>query len=176
MRSAASSSSDLAADAIRESPEAIAGQVSIDRFRREIALAAQLQHPHIVPLLSAGEVGGLPYFTMPFVRGESLRQRLSNHGELPVNEAVRVMREVASALAAAHEQGVVHRDIKPDNVLLSGDAAMVTDFGIAKAVTASATGGDSRLTSIGVALGTPAYMSPALVHRPGLHGKDPRAV
>ena len=146
--------------AIKVLPEAMAGQVSIDRFRREIALAAQLQHPHIVPLLSAGEVGGLPYFTMPFVRGESLRARLSAHGELPVNEAVRVLREVASALASAHNQGVVHRDIKPDNVLLSGDAAMVTDFGVAKAVSASTLGSDSGLTSIGVALGTPAYMSP----------------
>ena len=146
--------------AIKVLPEAMAGQLSVDRFRREIALAAQLQHPHIVPLLSAGEVGGLPYFTMPFVRGESLRARLSAHGELPVNEAVRVLREVASALASAHHQGVVHRDIKPDNVLLSGDAAMVTDFGVAKAVSASTLSSDSGLTSIGVALGTPAYMSP----------------
>ncbi|CAN5872806.1 hypothetical protein BH11GEM2_BH11GEM2_06810 [soil metagenome] len=146
--------------AIEVLPEAMAGHVSIDRFRREIALAAQLQHPHIVPLLTAGEVGGLPYFTMPFVRGETLRARLSARGELPVNEAVRVLREVASALASAHDHGVVHRDIKPDNVLLSGGAAMVTDFGVAKAVSASTLGSDSGLTAMGEALATPAYMSP----------------
>jgi serine/threonine-protein kinase len=141
-------------------PDEMAGQLSMDRFRREIALAAQLQHPHIVPLLTAGETDGLPYFTMPFVRGESLRARLVKQGELPVNEAVRILREVASALACAHDQGVVHRDIKPDNVLLSGGAAMVTDFGVAKAVSASTTAADSPLTSLGVALGTPAYMAP----------------
>jgi serine/threonine-protein kinase len=145
---------------IKVLPEEMAGQISMDRFRREIALAAQLQHPHIVPLLAAGEVNGLPYFTMPFVRGESLRARLVKHGEMPVNDAVRVLREVASALASAHDEGVVHRDIKPDNVLLSGDAAMVTDFGVAKALTASTAGGVSSLTSLGVALGTPAYMAP----------------
>jgi serine/threonine-protein kinase len=145
---------------IKVLPDEMAGQVSMDRFRREITLAAQLQHPHIVPLLSAGEVGGLPYFTMPYVRGESLRARLASHGEMPVHDAVRVLREVASALASAHDEGVVHRDIKPDNVLLSGGAAMVTDFGVAKALSASSTGGDSGLTSMGVALGTPAYMSP----------------
>ena len=100
-------------------------------------LAAQLQHPHIVPLLSAGESNGLPYFTMPFVDGESLRARLIRERELPVAEAVRVLRDVASALAYAHEQGVVHRDIKPDNVLLSHGVAVVTDFGVAKALTAS---------------------------------------
>ena len=141
-------------------PEEMAGQVSVDRFKREISLAAQLQHPHIVPLLTAGDAGGLPYFTMPFVKGESLRAQIAQHGELPVNEAVRVLREIASALAFAHDAGVVHRDIKPDNVLLSGGSAMVTDFGVAKAVSASTTGGASGITSLGVALGTPAYMSP----------------
>lgn len=149
---------------IKVLPGEMAGQVSIDRFRREIALAAQLQHPHIVPLLAAGETQGLPYFTMPFIRGESLRSRLIKHGELPVNEAIRVLREVASALASAHHQGVVHRDIKPDNVLVSGDAAMVTDFGVSKAIDAATTqdgtNPQSGLTSLGMALGTPAYMSP----------------
>jgi serine/threonine-protein kinase len=140
-------------------PFEAAGAVFVERFKREIALAAQLQHPHIVPLLTAGDAIGLPYFTMPYVRGESLRARLSNHGELPLAEAVRVLREIASALAFAHEQGVVHRDIKPENILIAGGSAMVTDFGVAKALSASTSGGSS-LTSIGVALGTPAYMSP----------------
>jgi TolB-like protein/tetratricopeptide (TPR) repeat protein len=144
---------------IKVLPEDVAGQVSVERFRREIALAAQLSHPHIVPLLNAGEVDGRPYFTMPYVTGESLRARLAKERELPVGEAIRMLREVASALAFAHQHGVVHRDIKPDNVLLAGGAAMVTDFGVAKAVSAS-TGGDSGLTSLGVALGTPAYMAP----------------
>ncbi|MFI5311696.1 MAG: protein kinase [Gemmatimonadales bacterium] len=141
-------------------PPEMAGQVSIDRFQREIGLAATLQHAHIVPLLTAGDAGGLPYFTMPYVRGESLRSRISKQGELPVSEAMRILREVASALAFAHEAGVVHRDIKPDNVLMAGGAAMVTDFGVAKAVSESTTGGGSGLTSLGVALGTPAYMAP----------------
>lgn len=146
---------------IKVLPPEMAAAVSIDRFRREIQLAARLQHPHIVPLLSAGETNGLPYFTMPFVKGESLRARLAKGGELPISEAVRILREVASALAYAHENQVVHRDIKPENVLISGGSAMVTDFGVAKALSASsgAAPGDT-LTSLGVALGTPAYMAP----------------
>jgi TolB-like protein/tetratricopeptide (TPR) repeat protein len=141
-------------------PGEMAGQVSASRFKREIALAAQLQHPHIVPLLSAGQVGDLPYFTMPFIRGESLRARLVREGELPVSEAVRLLREVASALEYAHAADVVHRDIKPDNILLSGGSAMVTDFGVAKAVSSSTTQGEGQITSLGVAIGTPAYMAP----------------
>ena len=140
-------------------PELAAG-VSVDRFRREIQLAAQLQHPHIVPLLSAGESEGLPYFIMPFVAGESLRARVMRSGELPIAEAVRILRDVVSALAYAHSLGVVHRDIKPDNVLLSGGVAVVTDFGVAKAVSASSGGSATALTSLGMALGTPAYMAP----------------
>jgi serine/threonine protein kinase/tetratricopeptide (TPR) repeat protein len=141
-------------------PGASGGSVSIDRFKREIQLAARLQHPHIVPLLTAGESDGLPYFTMPFVEGESLRVRLARGGELPVAEGMRILREVAAALANAHEKGIVHRDIKPDNVLLSGGAAMVTDFGVAKALSASADDAHGSMTSLGVALGTPAYMAP----------------
>jgi serine/threonine protein kinase len=140
-------------------PELAAG-VNIERFRREIQLAAQLQHPHIVPLLSAGEAEGLPYFIMPFVTGESLRTRITRQGELPIGETVRILRDVVSALAYAHGYGVVHRDVKPDNVLLSGGVAVVTDFGVAKAVTASSDSGATGLTSLGVALGTPAYMAP----------------
>ena len=141
-------------------PPDMAAAVSVERFKREIVLAARLQHPHVVPLLSAGELDGVPYFTMPFVEGESLRVRLAQRGELPVTEAMRVLREVASALAYAHDRGIVHRDVKPDNILLSGGAAMVTDFGVAKALSMSGDRSASSLTSMGVALGTPAYMAP----------------
>jgi tRNA A-37 threonylcarbamoyl transferase component Bud32 len=142
------------------SPTLAAG-VSADRFRREILLVAKLQHPHIVPVHAAGELGGLPYFTMPFVEGESLRARLAREGELPISEVLRLLRDVASALTYAHAQGVIHRDIKPDNVLLSVGSAIVADFGVAKALSESVTDGDqSHLTSLGIALGTPAYMAP----------------
>ena len=141
-------------------PPEMAAQLSLERFKREILLAARLQHPHIVPVLSAGDSAGSPYFTMPFVEGESLRARLARHGELPVSEAIRLLREIASALAYAHDRGVVHRDIKPDNVLISGGSAMVTDFGVAKALSASSNAEAGSVTSLGVALGTPAYMSP----------------
>ncbi|CAA9308523.1 MAG: Putative serine/threonine protein kinase, partial [uncultured Gemmatimonadaceae bacterium] len=115
--------------------------LSVERFRREIQLAARLQHPHIVPLLAAGDAGGVPYFTMPFVEGSSLRERLREAAApLPVRDAVRLLRDVASALAYAHESGVVHRDIKPDNVLVSHGSAMVTDFGVAKAVSSARLG------------------------------------
>ncbi len=140
-------------------PELAAG-VNVERFRREIQLAAQLQHPHIVPLLSAGEAEGLPYFIMPYVTGESLRTRLTREGEFPIPETVRTLRDVVSALAYAHAHGVVHRDIKPDNVLLSHGVAVVTDFGVAKAVSASSGSSAGSLTSHGMALGTPAYMAP----------------
>jgi tetratricopeptide (TPR) repeat protein/tRNA A-37 threonylcarbamoyl transferase component Bud32 len=137
-------------------PEMAAG-VSIDRFRREIQMAAKLQHPHVVPLLSADASGDLLYYIMPFIEGESLRQKLEREGELPIGETVRILREVVDALDYAHSQGIVHRDIKPDNIMLSRNHALVTDFGVAKAVAES---GRSDLTSLGVALGTPAYMAP----------------
>jgi len=136
------------------------GHLSIERFKLEIATAAKLQHPHIVPLLSAGEVGGTPYFIMPYVSGESLRSRLAAGSALTVTEVTRILRDVTAALAFAHKHGVVHRDIKPDNVLLSDGSAVVTDFGIAKALTAAAGTHASGLTSVGMALGTPAYMAP----------------
>jgi len=143
---------------IKVLPPDLAAGLNVERFRREIQLAARLQHPHIVPLLSAAAKDGLLYYTMPLIGGESLRAKLERSGELPIAEAVRVLREVADALEFAHGQGVVHRDIKPENILFAGHHALVTDFGVSKALS-SATG-EQSLTSIGVALGTPAYMSP----------------
>jgi eukaryotic-like serine/threonine-protein kinase len=142
---------------IKVLPPEMAAGVNAERFRREIQLAASLQHPHIVPLLSAGASGDLLYYTMPLVEGESLRAKLSREGELPVGETIRILSGVADALAYAHAHAVVHRDIKPDNILISGKHAVVTDFGVSKAVSASS---GSPLTSLGVALGTPAYMAP----------------
>jgi eukaryotic-like serine/threonine-protein kinase len=141
-------------------PPELAHAVSVERFRREIAMAARLQHPHIVPLLTAGEAEGLPYYTMPFIDGESLRARLSRVGELPLVDIMRILRDVTGALAYAHEHGVVHRDIKPENVLLTRQHALVADFGVAKALSASTMTGMTSSTSLGVALGTPAYMAP----------------
>jgi len=145
-------------------PELAAG-VSVERFRREILLVAKLQHPHIVPLLSAGISEGLPFYTMPLVEGESLRVRLSRDHELPIHEVIRILRDIAGALSYAHEHGIVHRDIKPENVLLTKHHALVTDFGVAKAIAASTRSDGTKdptdlATSVGVALGTPAYMSP----------------
>jgi len=154
-------------------PPEMASGVSIERFKREITLAARLQHPHIVPLLSAGETGGLPYFTMPFVEGESLRARLARGEEVPLKAAVHLLREVASALAYAHRKGVIHRDIKPENVLITEQHAMVTDFGVAKAISAATHADADGLTAVGVALGTPAYMAPEQVA--GDPGTDHRA-
>ncbi|MGH7624530.1 MAG: serine/threonine-protein kinase [Gemmatimonadaceae bacterium] len=139
-------------------PPEMAPAVNAERFRREIQVAASLQHPHIVSVLSAGAAEGLLYYTMPFVEGESLRHRLAREGALPIAECVRLLRDIADALACAHARGVVHRDIKPANILLSGNHALVADFGVAKAV--SAASDDATLTSAGLALGTPAYMSP----------------
>jgi eukaryotic-like serine/threonine-protein kinase len=145
----------------------LAGAVNMDRFTREIALAATLQHPCIVPVLSAGDMDGAPYYTMPLVDGPSLRQRLRD-GRLSSAEAIKVLRDVASALDAAHRRGVVHRDVKPENVLLSGDYAMVTDFGIAKALVAAAvenreSGHGESITERGLSVGTPGYMAPEQV-------------
>jgi len=128
-----------------------------DRFLREIQIAARLQHPHIVPLYDSGQAGDLLYYVMPFMPGESLRQRLDREPQLPFEEAVRIARGVAAALDYAHRQQIVHRDIKPENVMLHEGEAVVTDFGIAKAVTAAAA---DSLTQTGTSIGTPAYMSP----------------
>ncbi len=133
--------------------------VDLERFSREVRLAARLSHPHIVPLLTAGESYGRPFYTMPLVDGESLRDRLDGHQELSIAESIRILRDVASALGYAHAQGVVHRDIKPDNVLLTGDSAAVTDFGVAKALSLLSPGA-TQVTATGLSLGTPAYMAP----------------
>ncbi|MEP7326094.1 MAG: serine/threonine-protein kinase, partial [Gemmatimonadota bacterium] len=136
----------------------LAASIGPERFLREIRIAAQLQHPHILPLLESGEAGGFLYYVMPYVDGQSLRDRLVKQGELPVHEAVKLISEIVDALSYAHGRGVVHRDVKPDNVMLSGRHALVMDFGVAKAV--SEASGRNQLTTAGVALGTPAYMAP----------------
>ena len=128
-----------------------------DRFVREIAIAATLQHPHILPLYDSGQAGGLFYYVMPFVDGESLRERLAREPQLPLDTAFQITREVGSALQYAHDRGVIHRDIKPENIMLSGGQAVVTDFGIARALDAA---GAEQLTQSGIVVGTPQYMSP----------------
>jgi serine/threonine-protein kinase len=143
---------------IKVLPPDFAAGVNRDRFQREIQLAARLQHPHIVPLLSAGEHGRLLWYTMPYIEGESLRTQIDRRGRLPVREVLRLISDVAEALAFAHGQGVIHRDIKPGNVLVQQGHALVTDFGVAKALSAALPSGAG--TSTGMAIGTPSYMAP----------------
>ncbi|MGH7536394.1 MAG: bifunctional serine/threonine-protein kinase/formylglycine-generating enzyme family protein, partial [Gemmatimonadales bacterium] len=143
----------------------LAAALGAERFLREVRIAAHLQHPHILSVLDSGEfstAAGPPglFYVMPFVDGESLRDRLARESELPIGEAVRILAEVVDALAFAHAHGIVHRDIKPENVLLSGRHALVADFGVAKAVTAASGASGPTLTTAGIALGTPAYMAP----------------
>ena len=143
-------------------PPDVTAALNTDRFRREIHVAARLQHPHIVPLLAAGARGSLLYFTMPFITGENLRTWM-HEKTVPVQQAVRILRDVAEALSYAHSQGIVHRDIKPENILISGNHALVLDFGVSKALTSAssqATDIGIALTSLSVAIGTPAYMAP----------------
>jgi eukaryotic-like serine/threonine-protein kinase len=135
----------------------LAGPIGPERFLREIEIAAGLSHPHILPLFDSGSSNGLLYYVMPYIEGESLRQRLDRERQLPIDDALRITREVGEALGYAHGLGFVHRDIKPANILLSHNHAVVADFGIARAITAA--GGD-QLTEAGLSLGTPAYMSP----------------
>jgi serine/threonine-protein kinase len=181
----------------------LAATVSIQRFQREISLVAKLNHPNIVPVLSAGEVDGLPYFIMPYIEGESLRGRIGR-GPLSVRETVGILKDVMRALGYAHSAGIVHRDIKPDNILLAGTAALVTDFGVAKAVSAARERGavqsGQTITGVGISLGTPQYMAPEqaaadpnadaradfyalgivayemLVGSPPFHGRTPQAL
>jgi serine/threonine protein kinase len=147
----------------------LGGPEGVERFLREIELAARLQHPHILPVFDSGAVNdgvgtSVPYFVMPFVEGETLRQRLQREGRLPVETATTLAAEVAGALAYAHAHGVVHRDIKPENILLSGGHAVVADFGVARALeqgaAVEATAASTNLTRAGIAVGTPLYMSP----------------
>jgi TolB-like protein len=145
---------------IKVLPSEAVGALSVERFKREIQFAATLQQANIVPVLNAGETNGVPFYTMPYVEGESLRARLAVDGAFAVPEAVGLLKEIARALSHAHSKNVVHRDIKPDNVLVSGGSAMVTDFGIAKALSDSTTAGGGTLTGTGTTLGTPAYMAP----------------
>ncbi len=148
----------------------VASALGADRFLREIRIVAQLHHPHIVPLYDSGEADGSLYYVMPYEEGSSLRQRLAHDGPLPMDDAVLLLRDVCDGLAYAHRHGIVHRDIKPDNVLLSGRRAMITDFGVAKAATDAA---GASVTESGVRLGTPAYMAPEQIA--GDPGIDHRA-
>jgi eukaryotic-like serine/threonine-protein kinase len=181
----------------------LAATVSIQRFQREISMVAKLNHPNVVPVLSAGEFDGLPYFIMPYIEGESLRGRIAR-GPLSLRETVGILKDVMRALAYAHNAGIVHRDIKPDNILLAGSAALVTDFGVAKAVSAARDRGTmasgQTITGVGISLGTPQYMAPEqaaadpnadgrvdfyalgivayemLVGSPPFHGRTPQAL
>src|SRR5712664_309515 len=136
----------------------IAMALGRERFLREIKLAASLQHPNILPVYDSGDAGGTLYYVMPFVEGESLRDRLDRERQLGIDEAIRITCQVASALDHAHAGGIVHRDIKPENILIEAGQAVVADFGIARAVTSAADA--ETLTRTGMSLGTPAYMSP----------------
>jgi len=135
----------------------MAATIGADRFEREIKVAARLQHPHILGMFDSGVSDGQMYYVMPFVKGESLRDRIDRDGQLSVDDAIRITIEVAGALGFAHQQGIIHRDIKPENILLSGEHALVADFGIAKAVSDA---GTQKLTQTGMAIGTPVYMAP----------------
>src|SRR3989440_3541016 len=137
----------------------LAAALGPDRFLREIAIAARLQHPHILPLYDSGSAGGRLYYVMPFVEGESLRGRLTREQQLPLQDALRIATEVAGALAYAHSHGIVHRDIKPENIMLSAGTAVVADFGIARAVTAA--GGGEEVKPNRNALRAPAHEAPA---------------
>jgi len=163
----------LARDLRHERPVALkvlhpelAATLGPERFLREIRLAARLQHPHILTVLDSGDAAGQLWFTMPYVEGETLRDRLRREGQLPMDDALRIARETADALDYAHQHGVVHRDIKPENILLAGRHALVADFGIARALGAGGAAGagaptrEQRLTETGMSVGTPAYMSP----------------
>ena len=142
-------------------PPEVAAGVHLERFRREVSVASSLQHPNIVPVLATGEMNGVAYYTMPFVDGPSLRARVLDAGALPLDETLGILRDLARALEYAHAQGVVHRDVKPDNILIENGVAMVTDFGIGKALSSSSSStGRTSLTMSSTVMGTPEYMSP----------------
>ncbi len=160
--------------AVKLLDRAVTGTIGVERFVREIAITARLQHPHILTLIESGKDDGLVYYVMPFVGGESLRERLAREPRFPVAEAVWIAREVADALAYAHGQGVVHRDIKPENILISGGHALVADFGIARAIeSCNVCGPSAGITAVGLPIGTPAYMSPEQAEgRPDVDGRS----
>jgi serine/threonine-protein kinase len=135
----------------------LAAMLGAERFVQEIKTTAALSHPHILPLFDSGEAGGFLYYVMPYIEGETIRDRLNRETQLGIDEAVKIATEVADALDYAHRHGVIHRDIKPENILLHDGRPMVMDFGIALAVSAAAGG---RMTETGLSLGTPHYMSP----------------
>jgi serine/threonine-protein kinase len=152
---------DIALDrsvVVKVLPPELAGEVNAARFQREITLAARFQHPHILPILSAGADESLLYYIMPFVDGESLQQRMTREGRLPVTDAYRLLAEIADALAYAHAHGVIHRDVKPANIMLAGEHAVLVDFGVAQAVVEAAI--DTRITGPGHYVGTSQYMAP----------------
>src|SRR5258708_13178344 len=142
----------------------IAASMGTERFHREIRIAARLQHPNILSLIDSGESGRLLYYVMPYVEGSTLRVRLVRDGELPIDEALRILREIAEALAYAHGRAVVHRDLKPENVLFMAGHAQLADFGVAKAL--GDLGAGSEGTGGGVAVGSPGYMAPAAAPAP----------
>ena len=146
----------------------MAATLGVDRFLREVEISAQLTHPHILPVYDSGAAAGLLYYVMPYVEGESLQQKMQREGQLPVEDALKIAREVAEALAYAHERNIIHRDIKPGNIMMSRGHAVVADFGIARAI-----GGDATITKTGLAVGTPQYMSPE--QATGASGVDGRA-
>jgi serine/threonine-protein kinase len=139
------------------------------RFEREISITSHLQHPHILPLLDSGVAGGVLYYVMPYIEGESLRERLDREGRLPLEEALRIGRQVANGLGYAHGHGVVHRDIKPGNIMLTAGEAVLTDFGIARAITEAV---GEHLTRTGLTIGSPAYMSPEQVSEGEVDGRS----
>jgi serine/threonine-protein kinase len=135
----------------------LARALGSERFLREVEVTAKLTHPHILALYDSGEADGFLFYVMPYIEGETLRDRMSREGQLPLDDALQITREVAAALSYAHSHDVIHRDIKPENVLLSAGEAVVADFGIARAITEA---GGENLTETGISIGTPVYMSP----------------